>query len=448
MRINSNSININNKIQRNTSQKKTNDNITNNISSLNKNNKDFLKKSLLLIGFASMVLSVFSFNKLNNSNKNIELIKSLFNSDEDKQILSLIMDKEKLKNITILEKLKIFNNLQTINPIKLKALNNTKLGIDEIYLKLISDLEPILKSQKVENKAEPLVLKKLISSIKNIDKSLLNFDCNKYKDGLPLQYSRKSFINDINELTKDFNDVQKNKIFEHYGFWIFSDNNQIRMSGFPCFKKKPEYLNNEISNSSIKSIEQKIQDFTINNKIKTNNEDINKHLNNITQAIPEFLAIIGQKQHKTHQYSLDIHMIKALKEIVTDSEYSKLTNKHKLLIKFSTLIHDIGKNESEVDKLHPLKSALISLNITKRLNFNENNQAKIYDLIKNHHWIAEYSKTKNMELNFKDSDLVILKKLLAKADLKAVNNYFYFLHYKNYLQSIKALEYKIKDFKT
>lgn len=157
-------------------------------------------------------------------------------------------------------------------------------------------------------------------------------------------------------------------------------------------------------------------------------------LNKMLEIFPEFKSIIGKKQHETHKYSLDGHILSALQNSIQDQEISKLSQSSKRVLTIATFLHDIAKTEWVVDKLHPIISAAQVQEIVKRLNITDVEKDRIYKIVKNHHWVEELAVGKvttggrvdvqpsDIVKDFVDSEDFDILKILARADLKAVGN--------------------------
>ncbi len=166
-------------------------------------------------------------------------------------------------------------------------------------------------------------------------------------------------------------------------------------------------------------------------ELKPLEDTINKTLD----VFPEFKTIIGVKQHDTHRFSLDGHILVTLQNCANDAEFLELSNESKRVLTLSTLLHDISKKEGVIDKFHPINSAEKSKIIVERLDISDSDKDRLYKLIKNHHWVEELSNGKmtsdgtiiviNPEDIIKDfvhpEDFKMMK-IMARADLKAVGN--------------------------
>ena len=151
-----------------------------------------------------------------------------------------------------------------------------------------------------------------------------------------------------------------------------------------------------------------------------------KLLNLILENIPEWKRLIDCKQHITHDYDLSIHTLLVIKEIQKEKLYKTLSKFNKLILLYTALLHDIAKNEKEVDPQHPAKGAEMASSILYRLGFEEDFINDIYVLIKNHQILGLIACNK-MQLNaenlaqvFKKQQLIDLIAILSIADIKSV----------------------------
>lgn len=107
---------------------------------------------------------------------------------------------------------------------------------------------------------------------------------------------------------------------------------------------------------------------------------INNNLNELLDLIPELKDMIGfEHNHPYHHLDVWNHTLLAL-------SYSPMDFDIRLVL----LLHDIGKPHSYQDaerrhfKGHPKVSSVISFNILKRLNFNDDEIIKLCYLIEQH----------------------------------------------------------------
>ena len=329
---------------------------------------------------------------------------------------------------------------------------NKKMKIQSLFTKLLNQnngeyefLRPI--TERIEQDlnfhdiSAPISKETQIDFIKNVLKNdkeqsmLSTFESTmvasiptlkEYKNGLPLNYSRNEFLKDLQKICEKNPQAEK-IITEELQINIIKDENN-NFTGYDdilvlnSFKKSDE-------------LREKIYDcchkFLYENEIKTNNNELNKQVNTIIKAFPEFINIIGKKQHGTHHYSLDIHSLLVLAESINNPSYKKLEDAEKILIKMSTILHDLSKQEGVVDKSHPYTSAKYSKSITNKIIPNPNWSDRIHDIILNHHFLEELSRNKTdaairkMAFVFRRPNDFEVAKIVAEADLKAVNDNFY-----------------------
>ena len=244
----------------------------------------------------------------------------------------------------------------------------------------------------------------------------------KPKAGIELTFSREDFTKQLCDTLNLLDSDRANVIQKKLGIKItdspFGYNGIITDKNLDCEEddEKKVYL--------------LINRFLHQNRVISHNQDIADALNVLIGAFPEFINIIGKKQHRTHKYSVDMHTLKVLRYTLLDEDYKKLNEKEKMCIKLTVLFHDFGKDEGQVDEGHPQKSAEIAADILSELNFNNENKSYIDKMIKNHHWFKRANTTESIETlkeiadKFRDGNDLIIAKIIAEADVKSVNEIF------------------------
>ncbi len=163
--------------------------------------------------------------------------------------------------------------------------------------------------------------------------------------------------------------------------------------------------------------------FINENEVLTDNNEVNKILNSTIRAMPEFINIIGKKQHDKQIYTLDIHILTALSAVLSDKDFSQLKQNDKTALKFALLLHDIAKPEFVNDGTHPYKSSLYACRIIDKFPLKKEEKERICRIIKNHHWLADFNthqKTpKEIALELNNINDWSIAKIMTKADLKA-----------------------------
>ena len=145
--------------------------------------------------------------------------------------------------------------------------------------------------------------------------------------------------------------------------------------------------------------------------------------------MPEFINIIGKQQHLTQKFSVDIHILTVLQKAMSNKNYQNLSNLDKTCLKFATILHDIAKSEGVIDKSHPEFSALYTKDILEKYKLPKEVKDRIFELIKNHHWLEKYNKNEvsadYTASLFRQKDDYAIAKIIAEADLKGVSDEFY-----------------------
>lgn len=182
-----------------------------------------------------------------------------------------------------------------------------------------------------------------------------------------------------------------------------------------------------------------IEDFTKFNRVADNvplpNETKN-FLNSILKGIPEFAAYFSKPQHSGTKYSLDVHILKVLQDSLKDPDYAQLGDQDKIVLKFATLLHDIGKRYlgSSSDTGHAALSSEYVYSILDRFKLSDDMKDRIISIVENHHWFKDFNNGVLNEntvatLARRPQDWLIYK-IMAKADLVNVSEDFAIGHVK------------------
>lgn len=170
----------------------------------------------------------------------------------------------------------------------------------------------------------------------------------------------------------------------------------------------------------------------------------------IIKDFPEFTELIGKIQHKTHNYSTDIHTLKVLQSCLKNPRYNELTNDGKFVLQIAVLLHDTGKKEAVVTPGHAAISAEIAENTLKRFIYPDNIKSRIIKIIKNHHWFESYNKGfinafDTAEIFETEEDFLIAF-IIAKSDFSNINDTFHLeiIGCENNIEFEKYMNFKIK----
>lgn len=273
-------------------------------------------------------------------------------------------------------------------------------------------------------------------SDKNSEFMKLDFDKNIPK--LELTYSLNDFQNDIWNIVKELSYGDRTKSLDYFGFELKNKDNKLIMSGFPSAEKTGVRLA-KIKEQTVRSTISKLMPYVIkfsqeNDVYVANNPNLSKELTDIVKAFPEFLTTVGKPQHITHDYTLDVHLLKVLQEVFKNPQYQTLSSGSKKQLQISALLHDLTKTAGQVDRYHPDNSAFDIYYLLDKFKMHEKHKLKIYQIIKNHAWLARYNKAnshnyvaKDLAYELRQGDAFKMISILAEADLKGIqkNNAFY-----------------------
>lgn len=349
--------------------------------------------------------------KLNDSNLDdyINIIKSI-----DKQGYSFLDANDKHTLLSVIAKMSDTD----------KALLKTHgFNIDTIS-KTLSGVKPNVKISSAQQRE--FLVKTLSNNNAKANKVFKEFDFAKYgTDGLPLKYSRKDFMNNVEDILNDLPTQDRVEILSHYG--IENDNFDGLLNNRPfedLSGYSPEFKN------AAKKVQSEIDKFTTKNEVDIPDKEVKEILDGLIKGLPEFTSIVGKQQHRTHAYSVDIHMLKVLQDAMNNPAYSKLSDKSKTVLKFAAILHDVGKAAGVVDSNHFRTSANYMSSILDKFNLPTEMKHQIIDAVDNHHWFGDFNTDKlsaqDVAAKCRRSGDLEVYKILAKADLANVSSTFHY----------------------
>lgn len=284
----------------------------------------------------------------------------------------------------------------------------------------------------------------------NLDNSIKGVDFNKVE--LELKIPRSVFVTKVTDAMKNLEPLEQRKVMDYYGFEI--ENGVLK--GYPINLNNGDKLS-EIASMKTRKVVENIRplviEFSEKNPIKVTNAsaDFEKDLNDILQGLPELRPMIGKVQHKTHAYTLDKHTLKVLQGVVSNPKFQNLSTEDKKILSIASLLHDITKTEGVRDLAHPMESAFDAYYIIQKMNLPEEQQLKIYELIKSHNWLDRLNNPKNtpemvqqiaqdIAFDSRHTNTFELAKILCEADMKAVKkDSTFFEHHKKTLEQMSNL---------
>ena len=188
-------------------------------------------------------------------------------------------------------------------------------------------------------------------------------------------------------------------------------------------------------------IKAEIERFTIHNRVADNAnvpQEVRDFVNSILQGVPEFAPYFGKPQHGGHQYSLDIHILNVLQKSLNNPLYDAvdkdgfklLDDESKMVLKFSALLHDIGKmHMSGKDEGHAERSAEYVYSILDRFNLPKRVKNRIINIVNNHHWFEQLCtgaiQENTVASMFRTTSDFTIARIMAQSDLESVHEGYF-----------------------
>ena len=339
-----------------------------------------------------------------------------------------------LNDLTSSEKISTFYELTEI-----KSELETKTGVEEELAKINSlladlnkDLNQIIMPTDVTAEAQTAMMQGFFANNNtNLENTLATTDFSQFgKEGIPLEYSRTEFLSDLCKTLEGLSETNQADILKRLGITPAESGLENGYDGI--INVNTENLELDLTNPVEAKVYELANKFIRENSVHTGDEALDEALNSLIQGMPEFINVIGKQQHATQELSVDAHILKVLQEAMSNENYQSLSSLDKTILKLSIVLHDIAKSEGVVDKEHPTVSALYARNILEKYSLPVSMRDRIFELIKNHHWLEGYN---NGEINadyaatmFRHKDDYTIAKIMAESDLKGVSKSFYNAH--------------------
>lgn len=282
-------------------------------------------------------------------------------------------------------------------------------------------------------------------SMKGLSESLAELSDEEFA-GLKItqDYSREEFIQTVREKIKDLSQLEKQKVYDYYGFEIHhklakGQRKEHTLTGYPVNlnngKKLAEITSPE-TKAVVESLRQDVIRFSENNPIKTGNAKVDQLLNEVAEAMPEIRSMIGRVQHGNngtkgaHDFDVMQHSLKVMQKIAQDPNFKKLNESDQRLMLLASLLHDITKAEGISDHTHATEGGFDTYYICKKLNLTEDEELKLFNLTRLHEWLNYVNKstsktqlTKRLQsvaFDMQHGNLFDMALIFTHADLKAV----------------------------
>ena len=261
------------------------------------------------------------------------------------------------------------------------------------------------------------------SSNQEVENTLKNTDFTVWeKSGIPLEYTRQMFIEDLDKQVKETGWSKSYDILSKVSISPLKNYNTGEITGFEGFVSTKNFNTDDEDEAKFYALADK---FINKNSVKTDDPQLNSALNSLIKGMPEFISVIGKPQHDSHQFSVDVHILNVLQKSLSNPNYEKLSDYDKTCLKFAVIMHDISKPEKLNDPFHPVKSAEYAEDILSNYNFPTAAKKEIHDLIRNHHWLASYNNRinspENVAVIFRKHNDIQIARIFAEADLKGID---------------------------
>jgi len=284
--------------------------------------------------------------------------------------------------------------------------------------------------------------KKFNSSISFLGKTLAEISDEEFaKLTITQEFEKDEFIRIVLQKLRHLSSKEKQKVFDYFGFELHHNKKNptnYSITGYPVNLnngKKLAQIESEETKAVIEALRSDVIRFSEQNKIRCNNPQIEKFLNEVVEVLPELRSMIGRTQHGNgkpagHDFDVMQHSLKVLQKIVQEPKFKDLNDSDKRIMALTSLLHDITKFEGLVDKTHATESAFDAFYISKKFNLTRDEEIKLYTLVKQHEWLEYVNKSPNEEtlnkrlievaFRLQNDNLFDLSLMFTHADLKAV----------------------------
>lgn len=302
---------------------------------------------------------------------------------------------------------------------------------------------PLLRSivRSIGIETEPLTPEQRLqifnSSIKDLSKSLAELSDKDFADlTITLEEQREEFIEIVREKIKDLSSLERQKVFDYYGFELHKNKNNptgYSISGYPVNLnngRKLALIENPNTKAVVEALRPDVIKFSKQNKIKCNNPQIEQLLNEVLDGLPEIRLMIGKSQHSSHEFDVMQHSLKVMQKLVQDPQFEKLSENDKKIMLLASLLHDITKGEGYSDRTHATESSFDAFYISQKFKLSRDYVLKLFTLIEHHEWLGEVNTKRSEEsltkalqrtaFYLQNDNLFELALMFTHADLKAV----------------------------
>lgn len=143
-------------------------------------------------------------------------------------------------------------------------------------------------------------------------------------------------------------------------------------------------------------------------------------------------GIVGRKQHQTHDFSLDNHLLGVVDRVKADPKFKELLPNDQVNVLWAALLHDVGKMENMVDFDHNRTSVSVTWGVLRSLGYSDTRIQRITDVmskdaelsynpdIKNSVSLGNPKVLDDVVNNYRNADALNMVAILNRADIKSV----------------------------
>ena len=307
-----------------------------------------------------------------------------------------------------------------------------------------------VKSLGIEtNPLTPEGVNKFSKSISDLSQSLASLKDEDFASlHITQEFSREDFISTVREKTKDLSQLEKQKVYDYYGFELHhklggkykkDERHQYTLTGYPVNLnngKKLAEITDPNTKAVVESLRSDVVRFSEQNPIRCENKQVEALLNEVVEAMPEIRSMIGRTQHGNngtkgaHDFDVMQHSLKVMQKITQNPDFKKLNDSDQRIMLLASLLHDITKAEGVSDHTHASEGGFDTYYICKKLNLTEDEELKLFNLTRLHEWLNFVNKSKSEEqltkrlqsvaFDMQNGNLFDMALIFTHADLKAV----------------------------
>lgn len=299
-------------------------------------------------------------------------------------------------------------------------------------------LPSIVRSLGIEtNELSPQRITVFNESVENLSESLAKISDNDFANmHITQEYSKDQFILDVMEKVKSLSEIERQKVYDYFGFELVKNSENptgFSISGYPRNLnngQKLAHVTDPKTKTVVEDLRTNVVRFSENNRIKCENPEVERFLNEVIEALPELRTAIGRKQHGSHSFDVMQHSLKVMQKVTQDPKFAELNASDRKIMLLASLMHDITKTEGQIDKTHAGEGSFDTFFIAKKFNLTKEEEIKLNTLIKHHEWLgyvntakSEHELTKRLQsvaFDLHQGNLFDMAEIFTHADLKAV----------------------------